>query len=399
MRIIRFLTANGETRIGEERAGGSATLLLDALGLLEPKHDRRGTREMLRDRCALVADDDRGIRETVGAVLKKLGCDCISCEDGAEAISTLEAREVDLVVSDIVMPEQDGYAVFAAAKRKHEDLPVILITGFGYDPSHQIVRATERGLEGVLFKPFTPQELVDRIDEAIRPTLSCGNGYFLRLREREVVHDRLAPVEPRDLLGWSFVSGAGTDANGRADAGELFVRASATVVAPGSDIRLPRISGLSARATGCIAVVIGKRLSGATAAESEAGVLGYTLATDVVCASADGGPHAWGGGRAFDASCPLGPAIVTPDEVGKQPVELTTRISGSSRMRTTVTDLSAMAGRAISRISSHFTLEPGSVVLLRPDPADGEASLPPLRRKDVVRVEASGLGELENTVA
>ena len=57
------------------------------------------------------------------------------------------------------MPNHDGYEVFAAAKRRRGNLPVVLITGFGYDPNHTIVRACNQGCEEVLYKPFTPQQL------------------------------------------------------------------------------------------------------------------------------------------------------------------------------------------------------------------------------------------------
>ncbi len=58
------------------------------------------------------------------------------------------------------MPDKTGYDVFAAARKRSETVPVILMTGFGYDPNHSIVRASQEGLQAVLFKPFKVDQLL-----------------------------------------------------------------------------------------------------------------------------------------------------------------------------------------------------------------------------------------------
>jgi len=73
-----------------------------------------------------------------------------------------------MVLSDIKMPYRNGYEIFAAAKRIDESLPVMLMTGFGYDPNHSIVRASQEGLCGVLFKPFKVDQLVDEVRKAVQ---------------------------------------------------------------------------------------------------------------------------------------------------------------------------------------------------------------------------------------
>jgi DNA-binding NtrC family response regulator len=73
----------------------------------------------------------------------------------------------DLVLSDIRMPGKSGYEVFAAVKDVDADCPVILMTGFGYDPSHSIIRARREGLAAVLFKPFKVDQLLSEIRRAI----------------------------------------------------------------------------------------------------------------------------------------------------------------------------------------------------------------------------------------
>lgn len=116
----------------------------------------------------LVADDELNIREPIGHVLTRLGAICTICKDGHEAHHAIESHEFDLIVSDIKMPHRNGYEIFAAAKRHRDNLPVILMTGFGYDPHHSIVRAHQEGLSSVLFKPFKVEELLEKIRQALR---------------------------------------------------------------------------------------------------------------------------------------------------------------------------------------------------------------------------------------
>ncbi len=65
------------------------------------------------------------------------------------------------------MPDKTGYDVFAAARKKENPPPVILMTGFGYDPNHSIVRASQEGLQAVLFKPFKVEQLLTEVRKAL----------------------------------------------------------------------------------------------------------------------------------------------------------------------------------------------------------------------------------------
>ena len=116
----------------------------------------------------LVADDDPNIRTTISDVLRKYHANVTIAANGAEAIRELERREFDLVISDIKMPDKTGYDVFAAARRVSQTVPVILMTGFGYDPNHCIVRASQEGLQAVLFKPFKVQQFLSEVRKALQ---------------------------------------------------------------------------------------------------------------------------------------------------------------------------------------------------------------------------------------
>ncbi len=128
----------------------------------------RRTDPILTGKRILIADDEVMIRDTVRDVLASYGCQVQVADDGAKAIEIIQQNPFDLVLSDIRMPHRDGYHVFAAAKDANKDLPVILMTGFGYDPNHAIVRARREGLAAVLFKPFKVDQLLGEIRTALR---------------------------------------------------------------------------------------------------------------------------------------------------------------------------------------------------------------------------------------
>lgn len=121
----------------------------------------------------LVVDDNPKIRKIIGDVLSHRGCETTVVNDGARAIEILEeikaqgGEPFELVVSDIQMPDRNGYEVFSAVRRCHPETQVILMTGFGYDPHHSIVRASQEGLKSVLFKPFEIELLMTQVREAL----------------------------------------------------------------------------------------------------------------------------------------------------------------------------------------------------------------------------------------
>ncbi|MEX2218914.1 MAG: response regulator [Phycisphaerales bacterium] len=149
-------------------ATGPQTLLGVEGALAERRRD-----PALDGRTILVADDEPSIRRIIHDVLHNRGAAVITCENGAEAIVILEESasgkrpRIDAVISDIRMPDRNGYEVYAAARKCCPGLPVILMTGFGYDPHHSIVRASQEGLQSVLFKPFPVERLVDEVRKAI----------------------------------------------------------------------------------------------------------------------------------------------------------------------------------------------------------------------------------------
>jgi CheY-like chemotaxis protein len=176
--LVEDYIGHDELRARLNQISDNAAVIRDALrrvtspsrGLIDRRRSTNagGGDPLLRGRRILVVDDEDVIRETVSDVLRGCGCEIHEAADGAEGIARIHATDFDLVLSDIKMPSHSGYEIFAAAKERNKDCPVILMTGFGYDPNHSIVRARREGLAAVLFKPFKVEQLLGEIRTAIR---------------------------------------------------------------------------------------------------------------------------------------------------------------------------------------------------------------------------------------
>jgi CheY-like chemotaxis protein len=136
-------------------------------GVLPSAAARGDLDPILAGKRILVADDENLIRETITNVLEPCGCDVDQADNGQQALTLLAKHSYDLVISDIKMPGATGYDVFAAARQADENVAVILITAFGYDPSHSIVKANQEGLSAVMMKPFKVNDLLEQCRNAI----------------------------------------------------------------------------------------------------------------------------------------------------------------------------------------------------------------------------------------
>ena len=107
----------------------------------------------------MVVDDDLGVCRSLRDVLLAEGCEVLVASDGLRALEILNRTTVDIIVSDVVMPDLDGYDLFMEVKRRGTT-PVILMTGYYYDRDHVIKRSRLEGLESVIFKkPIDPARL------------------------------------------------------------------------------------------------------------------------------------------------------------------------------------------------------------------------------------------------
>ena len=115
----------------------------------------------------LVADDQLHVRKFLREILEADGFVVDDAEDGDEVLTKTEEKEYDLIVSDIRMPKKNGNEVVRELKKRGAETPIILITAYGYDPSHVAVRAKKEGVVDVLYKPFDLKKLKEAISRAL----------------------------------------------------------------------------------------------------------------------------------------------------------------------------------------------------------------------------------------
>ncbi len=116
----------------------------------------------------LVVDDEPQIMQLCVKVLSRAGHEAEGVTHGEEALGRLASAAVDLLVVDYKMPGLNGFEVIRRARSLCPDLRVVMITGHG---TREVVgEALEGGLNGVLVKPFTPDELIQTIAAASSPT-------------------------------------------------------------------------------------------------------------------------------------------------------------------------------------------------------------------------------------
>jgi DNA-binding NtrC family response regulator len=119
-----------------------------------------------------IVDDEEELIENLKIELQAIKPDwnIISFTSGMEALQEILKGKVSLVLTDIAMPDMDGYELFWRVKDYKEELPVIMMTGFGYDPNHVLVRSRVDGLKDIVFKPFDIDKLADLIELRLSET-------------------------------------------------------------------------------------------------------------------------------------------------------------------------------------------------------------------------------------
>ncbi|MBX3643248.1 MAG: response regulator [Rubrivivax sp.] len=117
----------------------------------------------------LVVDDFSTMRRIVRGLLKELGCNHVSeAEDGAVAMGMLRSQHFDFVISDINMPNMDGFQLLEAIKAEESlrQLPVLMVTAEAR--KEDIVRAAQNGAAGYIVKPFSKGTLEDKVQRILQ---------------------------------------------------------------------------------------------------------------------------------------------------------------------------------------------------------------------------------------
>jgi PAS domain S-box-containing protein len=110
--------------------------------------------------AVLVLDDDVSVVTSLADVLRAERCIVHTAARPSAALGILRNMKIDVVISDVVMPEMDGYDFYMHVKQEMPEIPVILMTAYYYDKDHIIKRSRLKGLEGAIFKkPINPAKL------------------------------------------------------------------------------------------------------------------------------------------------------------------------------------------------------------------------------------------------
>jgi len=132
--------------------------------------------QRLQGRRVLVVDADESVRNDAHQLLERQGCIVETCHCASEALGMVRScapdEMYDAILADIRLPDMTGYEFFIKLKEEIDPVPMILMTGFGWDPGHSIVKARQAGLlqKAVLYKPFRLDQLIDTIDMVIKNT-------------------------------------------------------------------------------------------------------------------------------------------------------------------------------------------------------------------------------------
>jgi DNA-binding response OmpR family regulator len=96
-----------------------------------------------------------------------------TAHDGNEAVLMVrnlgQGHHYDAIISDIRLPDMSGHQLMLRLRELSERVPLILMTGFGYDPGHSIVKARQAGLKHVLYKPFRLDQLLEAVEQTVAP--------------------------------------------------------------------------------------------------------------------------------------------------------------------------------------------------------------------------------------
>lgn len=141
----------------------------------------------------LIAEDDKSLGTILKSYLATHGYSCTLCIDGQEALSCYKKDDFDLIISDIILPGMDGFAMVKEIRSKDKDIPIIFLTAKSLQSD--IIRGLELGADDYITKPFNMNELLLRIESIFKRigiqakshhTFKIGTYVFDTIRRRLV---------------------------------------------------------------------------------------------------------------------------------------------------------------------------------------------------------------------
>ncbi len=247
----------------------------------------------------------------------------------------------------------------------------------GFDFVEQIrklVEAAEKSDRADSFKrEFTVIEWLSPIPRTPKNIMCVGKNYDEHAKEMG------AEAAPTDLM--------------------VFTKSPTAIAADGQTISIH--AGLSSKLDyeGELAVVIGKRGKNIPKNLAYDYVFGYTIANDITARDLQEKHKQFFLGKSLDGTCPLGPYLVTKDEIpNPQDLTIVTKVNDEVRQNGSTKDMMFTVESLVSILSQHVTLEPGDVILTGTPAGVGKGMNPPqfLQAGDTVKVSIQGIGTLVN---
>jgi 2-keto-4-pentenoate hydratase/2-oxohepta-3-ene-1,7-dioic acid hydratase in catechol pathway len=251
---------------------------------------------------------------------------------------------------------------------------------------------------GILLDNYRAEILTGDIYQGLEPT-----------GEIKSVTKIMPPLQPSNILGIGLNYHEHAKETGKdkdiSDNPILFMKPPSAVIGPGENIKIPKCSiwGPEVDFEAELAVVIGKVALDVPVESALDYILGYTCANDVSARrwQKHGGGDQWVRGKGFDTFCPLGPVLVTADEIpDPQQLQIKCILNGDLMQDGNSNDMIFPIAKLISEISRDRTLVPGTVILTGTPPGVGVARKPPIFMQDgdYVTIEIEKIGQLTNRV-
>ncbi len=185
------------------------------------------------------------------------------------------------------------------------------------------------------------------------------------------------------------------------DVPTFFTKAPTAIASPGATLEFSSSVSAEYDWEAELAVVIGSRVRDVPEADALAAVFGYTCFNDLTARDLQRAHVQWFKGKSLDSAAPMGPWIVSADELGNaQDLAIALRVNGSEKQRSTTANMIFPGPVLIASLSSGMTLEPGDVIATGTPEGVGFARNPPefLRDGDDVEVEIEKIGVLRNRI-
>jgi 2-keto-4-pentenoate hydratase/2-oxohepta-3-ene-1,7-dioic acid hydratase in catechol pathway len=251
--------------------------------------------------------------------------------------------------------------------------------------------------------PELPAEMPDLLalgDDGLKKALDAANGGAKRIPLEEV--RLMAPIArpPKFLaVGLNYADHVAETGLETPTFPLVFAKMPSCVTGPGDPVERP-IASDRLDWEGELAFVIGKRCRHVERDDAASVIGGYTIVNDVSVRDWQVKTSQWVLGKSFDTHGPMGPWLVTGEELDPHALPIRTLVNGEVRQSSNTTNLIFDCFDLVETLSTVFTLEPGDVVATGTPGGVGNAMQPPqfLKPGDTVRIEIDGIGAIENTV-